>query len=156
MEHFPEFQNDVQFTEHLVTEQSVFCLPATVKHHTHLSIHPSIHLMVSSILFVHQRWRNVLVLSFTTLLSLQAFEYPNYFRIVVTVPEEMMVEACARIREFCQRHYRPCSQDSNELDQWETAWERRRETREYGRSKGQKWMWKKENGKRAGERKKRN
>nr|XP_029524057.1 tyrosine aminotransferase-like [Oncorhynchus nerka]XP_029524058.1 tyrosine aminotransferase-like [Oncorhynchus nerka] len=75
MEHFPEFQNDVQFTERLVTEQSVFCLPAT------------------------------------------AFEYPNYFRIVVTVPEEMMVEACARIREFCQRHYRPCSQDSNELDQ---------------------------------------
>ncbi|CAB1323422.1 unnamed protein product [Coregonus sp. 'balchen'] len=75
MEHFPEFQNDVQFTERLVTEQSVFCLPAT------------------------------------------AFEYPNYFRIVVTVPEEMMVEACARIREFCQCHYRPCSQDSNELDQ---------------------------------------
>uniref|UniRef100_A0A8C8C9E6 Tyrosine aminotransferase n=1 Tax=Oncorhynchus tshawytscha TaxID=74940 RepID=A0A8C8C9E6_ONCTS len=75
MEHFPEFQNDVQFTERLVTEQSVFCLPAT------------------------------------------AFEYPNYFRIVVTVPEEMMMEACARIREFCQRHYRPCSQDSNELDQ---------------------------------------
>uniref|UniRef100_A0A4W5JRR5 Tyrosine aminotransferase n=1 Tax=Hucho hucho TaxID=62062 RepID=A0A4W5JRR5_9TELE len=75
MEHFPEFQNDVQFTERLVTEQSVFCLPAT------------------------------------------AFEYPNYFRIVVTVPEEMMVEACARIREFCQHHYRPCSQDSNELDQ---------------------------------------
>ncbi|XP_013979769.1 tyrosine aminotransferase [Salmo salar] len=75
MEHFPEFQNDVQFTERLVTEQSVFCLPAT------------------------------------------AFEYPNYFRIVVTVPEEMMVEACARIREFCQHHYRPSSQDSNELDQ---------------------------------------
>uniref|UniRef100_A0A673Z578 Tyrosine aminotransferase n=1 Tax=Salmo trutta TaxID=8032 RepID=A0A673Z578_SALTR len=75
MEHFPEFQNDVQFTERLVTEQSVFCLPAT------------------------------------------AFEYPNYFRIVVTVPEEMMVEACTRIREFCQCHYRTCSRDSNELDQ---------------------------------------
>ncbi|XP_051952641.1 tyrosine aminotransferase-like [Xyrauchen texanus] len=75
MEHFPEFQNDVEFTERLVTEQSVFCLPAT------------------------------------------AFEYPNFFRIVVTVPEEMMVEACIRIREFCARHYRPRSQDSNELDQ---------------------------------------
>ncbi|XP_067091201.1 tyrosine aminotransferase [Osmerus mordax] len=75
MEHFPGFQNDVDFTESLVTEQSVFCLPAS------------------------------------------AFEYPDYFRIVVTVPEEMMVEACARIREFCQRHYRPSSQDSNELDQ---------------------------------------
>uniref|UniRef100_A0A3B1JHT1 Tyrosine aminotransferase n=1 Tax=Astyanax mexicanus TaxID=7994 RepID=A0A3B1JHT1_ASTMX len=75
MDHFPEFQNDVEFTERLVTEQSVFCLPAT------------------------------------------AFEYPNFFRIVVTVPEEMMVEACARIREFCARHYRPLSQDSNDLDQ---------------------------------------
>lgn len=32
MEHFPDFQNDVDFTERLVTEQSVFCLPATVRH----------------------------------------------------------------------------------------------------------------------------
>ncbi|KAK7151909.1 hypothetical protein R3I94_008293 [Phoxinus phoxinus] len=75
IEHFPEFQNDVEFTERLVTEQSVFCLPAT------------------------------------------AFEYPNFFRIVVTVPEDMMIEACIRIREFCSRHYRPRSQDSHELDQ---------------------------------------
>ncbi|XP_056137668.1 tyrosine aminotransferase [Lampris incognitus] len=75
MDHFPDFKSDVDFTECLVTEQSVFCLPAT------------------------------------------AFEYPNFFRIVVTVPEEMMVEACGRIREFCQRHYRPRSQDSSELDQ---------------------------------------
>ncbi|KAM6946109.1 tyrosine aminotransferase [Aplochiton taeniatus] len=75
MDHFPEFENDVDFTEHLVTEQSVFCLPAT------------------------------------------AFEYPNFFRVVVTVPKEMMVEACGRIREFCQRHYRPRSHDSSELDQ---------------------------------------
>uniref|UniRef100_A0A8C6UXV5 Tyrosine aminotransferase n=1 Tax=Neogobius melanostomus TaxID=47308 RepID=A0A8C6UXV5_9GOBI len=70
MEHFPDFKNDVDFTERLVTEQSVF-----------------------------------------------AFEYPNYFRIVVTVPEEQMVEACGRIREFCLTHYRPRSRDSNDLDQ---------------------------------------
>ncbi|XP_029009970.1 tyrosine aminotransferase [Betta splendens] len=75
MDHFPGFKNDVDFTEQLVTEQSVFCLPAS------------------------------------------AFEYPNFFRIVVTVPEEMMVEACARIREFCQRHYRPRSCDSSDLEQ---------------------------------------
>uniref|UniRef100_A0AAY4DJ67 Tyrosine aminotransferase n=1 Tax=Denticeps clupeoides TaxID=299321 RepID=A0AAY4DJ67_9TELE len=75
MDNFPEFQNDVDFTERLVTEQSVFCLPAT------------------------------------------AFEYPDFFRVVVTVPEDMMMEACARIREFCARHYRPCSTDSNEIDQ---------------------------------------
>ncbi|XP_057692145.1 tyrosine aminotransferase [Corythoichthys intestinalis] len=75
MDDFPDFQNDVDFTERLVTEQSVFCLPAT------------------------------------------AFEYPNFFRIVVTVPEHMMVDACGRIREFCQRHYRPGDQDNQDLDQ---------------------------------------
>lgn len=30
MEFFPEFENDVEFTERLIAEQSVFCLPATV------------------------------------------------------------------------------------------------------------------------------
>ncbi|XP_036400313.1 tyrosine aminotransferase [Megalops cyprinoides] len=75
MEHFPEFRNDVEFTERLVTEQSVFCLPAT------------------------------------------AFEYPNFFRIVVTVPEDMMVEACSRIREFCETHYTPDTQDTSDPDQ---------------------------------------
>lgn len=30
MEHFPEFENDVEFTEQLFAEQSVHCLPATV------------------------------------------------------------------------------------------------------------------------------
>jgi tyrosine aminotransferase len=36
----------------------------------------------------------------------QCFEYPNYFRIVLTVPEEMIVEACSRIAEFCEKHYK--------------------------------------------------
>ncbi|KAG9475031.1 tyrosine aminotransferase [Eleutherodactylus coqui] len=63
IEHFPEFESDVDFTERMISEQSVFCLPAT------------------------------------------CFEYPNYFRVVLTVPEEMMVEACRRIREFCEEHY---------------------------------------------------
>ncbi|XP_078525813.1 tyrosine aminotransferase [Lissotriton helveticus] len=63
MECFPEFQGDVHFTERMISEQSVFCLPAT------------------------------------------CFEYPNYFRIVVTVPEDLMLEACNRIREFCEQHY---------------------------------------------------
>lgn len=30
MEHFPEFENDVEFTERLIAEQAVHCLPATV------------------------------------------------------------------------------------------------------------------------------
>lgn len=64
IEHFPEFASDVNFTEKMVTEQSVFCLPATV------------------------------------------FEYPNYFRVVLTVPEEMMEEAVERIGEFVADHYK--------------------------------------------------
>ncbi|XP_025048015.1 tyrosine aminotransferase isoform X2 [Alligator sinensis] len=63
MEHFPEFENDMEFTEQLIAEQSVFCLPAT------------------------------------------CFEYPGFFRVVITAPEEMMMEACARIQEFCEQHY---------------------------------------------------
>ena len=30
LHHYPEYQDDVEFTESLVTEQSVFCLPAKV------------------------------------------------------------------------------------------------------------------------------
>ena len=33
MKSFPEFSNDVEFTEKMVTEQSVFCLPASVSLH---------------------------------------------------------------------------------------------------------------------------
>ena len=34
------------------------------------------------------------------------FEYPNYVRIVLTVPREMIEEACSRIAEFCKAHYK--------------------------------------------------
>lgn len=33
------------------------------------------------------------------------FFYPSYFRIVLTVPEKLIVEACERINEFCKAHY---------------------------------------------------
>lgn len=36
----------------------------------------------------------------------QCFDYPNFIRIVLTVPEEMIHEACFRIAEFCERHYK--------------------------------------------------
>ncbi|XP_058443839.1 tyrosine aminotransferase [Malaya genurostris] len=36
----------------------------------------------------------------------QCFEYPNYMRIVLTVPEEMITEACKRLTEFCEKHYK--------------------------------------------------
>ena len=35
----------------------------------------------------------------------KCFNIPNFFRIVLTVPEDMMIEACNRIAEFCQKHY---------------------------------------------------
>ncbi|XP_078689942.1 tyrosine aminotransferase-like isoform X3 [Branchiostoma floridae x Branchiostoma belcheri] len=60
---FPEFSSDVEFTQHLVSEQSVFCLPAS------------------------------------------CFQYPNFFRVVLTLPAEMVSEACERIQEFCTQHY---------------------------------------------------
>lgn len=108
MDHFPEFRNDVDFTERLVTEQSVFCLPTSVRR---LRFVPS-SVELNTCRRFNQRLRvlHVLVLS-------QAFEYPNFFRIVLTVPEELMAEACGRIREFCQCHYRPSSRDGNDLDQ---------------------------------------
>lgn len=34
-----------------------------------------------------------------------AFRYPGAFRIVLTNPKELMIEACSRIREFCERYY---------------------------------------------------
>ncbi|KAH8235999.1 hypothetical protein KR032_012244 [Drosophila birchii] len=34
------------------------------------------------------------------------FEYPGYVRIVLTVPKTMIEEACSRIGEFCDRHFK--------------------------------------------------
>ena len=33
------------------------------------------------------------------------FNIKNFFRIVLTVPKNNMVEACDRIAEFCAQHY---------------------------------------------------
>ncbi|XP_041376310.1 tyrosine aminotransferase-like [Gigantopelta aegis] len=62
-ERFPDIKDDVDFTEKLVKEQSVFCLPS------------------------------------------KCFQYANFFRIVLTVPSDKVVEACERIKEFCSSHY---------------------------------------------------
>merc|ERR1712002_51590 len=59
---FGDIKNDVQFTEMLIKEESVMCLPG------------------------------------------ECFEYPNYFRLVLTVPIPLLVEACDRISQFCARH----------------------------------------------------
>lgn len=63
IDRFPEYENEMNFVQDLVKEQSVFCLPG------------------------------------------QCFDYPNFIRIVLTVPQDMIVEACSRIAEFCAVHY---------------------------------------------------
>ncbi|CAH0388834.1 unnamed protein product [Bemisia tabaci] len=35
----------------------------------------------------------------------KCFDYPSYFRIVLTVPEHLLKEACQRIRSFCNKYY---------------------------------------------------
>lgn len=34
------------------------------------------------------------------------FDYPGYFRFVLTIPEAQIVEACQRIQDFCYDHYK--------------------------------------------------
>ena len=34
------------------------------------------------------------------------FFYPSYFRIVLTVPENLITESCKRIKEFCEIHFK--------------------------------------------------
>ncbi|XP_012286890.1 tyrosine aminotransferase [Orussus abietinus] len=41
----------------------------------------------------------------------ECFDYPSYMRLVITVPEDMLEEACKRIEEFCVRHHCKTSQD---------------------------------------------
>ncbi|VEN62454.1 unnamed protein product [Callosobruchus maculatus] len=35
----------------------------------------------------------------------ECFFLPNFMRIVITVPEELLLEACERITQFCNRYY---------------------------------------------------
>nr|XP_050864766.1 tyrosine aminotransferase isoform X2 [Vespula vulgaris] len=35
----------------------------------------------------------------------QCFDYPSYMRLVITIPQDMLEEACQRIQEFCYRHH---------------------------------------------------
>ncbi|XP_071958696.1 tyrosine aminotransferase-like [Antedon mediterranea] len=35
----------------------------------------------------------------------KCFEYPNYMRVVLSIPKEKTQEAITRIEEFCKRHY---------------------------------------------------
>lgn len=63
LEKFPEFSTCLEFTEALITEQSVLVFPGQ-----------------------------------------PCFNFPGFFRIVLTVPEELIIEACKRIQHFCEMH----------------------------------------------------
>lgn len=41
----------------------------------------------------------------------QCFDYPSYVRLVITVPMDMLEEACQRIQEFCERHHYKTAED---------------------------------------------
>lgn len=61
IEQFPEFQNDVEFTERLVTEQSVFCLPATVNYSS-----PFFTLFLHSLYYLTTAWFHPFYISILT------------------------------------------------------------------------------------------
>ncbi|XP_071875144.1 tyrosine aminotransferase isoform X1 [Bombus fervidus] len=42
----------------------------------------------------------------------QCFDYPSYMRLVITVPIDMLEEACQRIQEFCERHHYKTAEDT--------------------------------------------
>lgn len=44
------------------------------------------------------------------------FEYPNFMRIVLTVPRDLLQDACDRIADFCEMHYKLHDDDNNYLD----------------------------------------
>lgn len=63
MEKFPKFSSGLEFTNALITEESVLTI-----------FHPP------------------------------RLNFPGYLRIILTVPEDLIVEAGKRMIEFCKRH----------------------------------------------------
>ncbi|XP_076686619.1 tyrosine aminotransferase isoform X3 [Andrena cerasifolii] len=41
----------------------------------------------------------------------QCFDYPSYMRLVITVPMDMLEEACQRTQQFCGRHHYKTAKD---------------------------------------------
>lgn len=35
----------------------------------------------------------------------ESFNFPNYFRLVLTAPENILIESCERIDKFCNKYY---------------------------------------------------
>lgn len=60
--------------------------------------------------------RSLLHLELIILHFFQCFGVQNYMRIVLTVPEDMMKEACMRISEFCRKHYTKIANGTNAFE----------------------------------------
>ncbi|XP_076297194.1 tyrosine aminotransferase isoform X2 [Lasioglossum baleicum] len=45
----------------------------------------------------------------------QCFDYPSYMRLVITVPVDMIEEACHRIQDFCEKHHYKTAEDAEIL-----------------------------------------
>lgn len=86
---FPEFNSDLEFVQRLLMEESVFCLPGQV-----LRLNQSF--TIDSTVSIDYTFLNYFS---------QCFDYPSYMRLVITVPMDMLEEACQRIQEFCERHH---------------------------------------------------
>ncbi|XP_076163990.1 tyrosine aminotransferase isoform X1 [Ptiloglossa arizonensis] len=54
----------------------------------------------------------------------QCFDYPSYMRLVITVPMDMLEEACRRIQQFCERCYYKTAENMrmNNLDDVEISY----------------------------------
>lgn len=75
---FRDIADDKDFFTKLICEESLSCLPASV--------------------------RNFSEYSLDELFDFQVFGIDNFIRIVLTTPMDKTEEACQRILEFCQRH----------------------------------------------------
>ena len=49
------------------------------------------------------------------------FNIPSHFRIVLTIPEDLMAEACDRIAQFCDRHMKTPKGNMDIMDEQSTV-----------------------------------
>lgn len=117
---FDGIEDDIAFTQLLLKEQSVFCLPAAVRasgrRHASdwgfladatatvfMSTCPDIAIVITHACRADVARRAVPSVD-RCVPCTQVFGTPNFFRIVTTVPQAMMAEALERTAEFCGAH----------------------------------------------------
>ncbi|KAJ8954388.1 hypothetical protein NQ318_011061 [Aromia moschata] len=96
MRKFPMFQSGLEFAQKMMEEESVFCLPgeANVENRKREE-----HSAKKTTGFCESTVKD------SKMLIYNCFAIPGFMRIVLTIPEDLLREACVRIAEFCNRHY---------------------------------------------------